>query len=156
MLVRTGKKFATKKTNYCKKLRCLTNKCAQIHKNIQDISHRVKKSTDIINEVYSLIYDKFDEIHNEIINSTTKKEDVFLELISTVEERGYILLEQLENTDSINISIKKDTKETINQAIEKIIKHKKLYKTEKNNALCRLSNKIGSDITLHVNSFIYK
>lgn len=154
MLLRTGKRIATMKPNYCKKLRYLTNKCSQIHNNIQDISHREKKSTYIVNQLYSLINDKFDEIHNEIIDSTTKKEDVFIELISTVEERGYQLLKQIENTHSISTSIKKKTKESINQVIEKIVKHKKIYKTEKNNVLCRLSNKIGSDITIHVNSYL--
>jgi hypothetical protein len=154
MLLRTGKKIATRETNYCKKLQYFIDKCNQINNNTHDSRHRIKKSTNIVNQVYSLIYDKFDEIHDEIMNSTVKKEDVFLKLISIVEERGYILLQQLEDTNSISITIKKKTTDTIKQAIEKIIKYKKIYKTEKNNTLCRLSNKIGSDTTIHVNSYL--
>jgi hypothetical protein len=154
MLLRTGKIITARETNYCKKLQYFIDKCNKIHNNNQDINQRVKKSTNIVNQVYSLIYDKFDEIHDEVINSTVKKEDTFLKLISTVEKRGYILLEQLENSPSISMTFKKKTKETIKQAIEKIIKYKKIYKTEKNNTLCRLSNKIGSDTTIHINSYL--
>lgn len=154
MLLRTGKIITARETNYCKRLQYLTKKCNLIHITNPDINQRVKKSTHIVNKVYSLINDNFDEIHDEIMNSTVKKEDVFLELISTVEERGYILLKQLENTHTINVDVKKNTKEIINKVIEKIVNHKKIYKTEKNNALCRLTNKIGSDITIHVNTYL--
>jgi hypothetical protein len=154
MLLRTGKIITARETNYCKKLQYFIDKCNQINNNTHDSRYRIKKSTNIVNQVYSLIYDKFDEIHDEVINSTVKKEDTFLKLISTVEKRGYILLEELENRPSISMTLKKKTEETIKQAIEKIIKYKKIYKTEKNNSLCRLSNKIGSDTTIHVNSYL--
>lgn len=154
MLLRTGKIITARETNYCKKLRYLTNKCNQINNNTHDSRDRERKSTYIVNQLYSLINDKFDEIHDEVINSSVKKEDVFLKFISTVQERGYMLIEQLENTHSIDMSIKKKTKEIINQVIEKIVKHKKIYKTEKNNTLCRLSNKIGSDTTIHINTYL--
>lgn len=38
--------------------------------------------------------------------------------------------------------------------LEKIKKYKKNYNTEKNNLLCRVSCKLGSDLTINISSYL--
>jgi hypothetical protein len=76
---------------------------------------------------------------------------MFLKLILVLERRGEIILEQIEYT---GIEGKRELKKNIVKTLKKIKNHKRIYQNEKNNALVRVSNKVGSDLTKYINLFI--
>lgn len=153
MKLRNGK-MLVKKDNYFEKLRYFSDMYKDVG-NAFSINYHNKRKIDVIYNIYSLLYDAFENIHHEFVRGGNKREDTFLNLIIVLERRGNMILqdialkivdEELPNLDLLQNIIKK--------TIVEIQKHKKLHKKEKNNLLCRLSCKIGSDLTLHVNSFL--
>jgi ribosome-binding protein aMBF1 (putative translation factor) len=104
----------------------------------------------VIEDIYTLVYNKFEAIRNEIVKSSLKKEELFTKLIQVLENRGHILIQQIERADIDRTSLKN----IIQKTIEKIYNYKKTHKIEKNNLLCRLSTKIGSDLAMHVNQYL--
>lgn len=151
MLLTHGKKLLKSTSNYFEKLRILTNMYINLNKD-HSISFILlqKRRAYIVSQIYSLLNDKFDEIHEEILNTCIKKEIIFINLISVLEKRGYVLLAEIEKSDIKRVTLKKNIK----KAIEKIIQYKKIYNIEKNNLLCRLSTKLGGDLSRYVDSFL--
>ena len=167
MKLRNGK-MLVKKDNYYERLRYFSD----MYNDVGDVfsaNYNLKKKIDIIYNIYSLLYDAFENIHHEFVRGANKREDSFLNLIIVLERRGNIILRDIKEPyvdifqdiqqDNIQYIEKKHTnlehlQNIVVNTIKKIQKHKKLHKNEKNNLLCRLSSKIGSDLTLHVNSFL--
>ena len=165
MKLRNGK-ILVKKDNYFEKLSYFSNMYNDVS-NVFSINYH--KRIDVIYNIYSLLYDAFENIHHEFVIGGNKREDSFLNLITVLERRGNIILRNIKEPyvdifqdiqqDNIQYIEKKHTniehlQNIVENTIKKIQKHKKLHKNEKNNLLCRLSCKIGSDLTLHVNSFL--
>jgi len=153
MKLRNGK-MLVKKDKYFEKLSYFSDMYNDVG-NVFSANYNLKKKIDVIYNIYSLLYDAFENIHHEFVRGGNKREDSFLNLITVLERRGNMIIqdivlknvdEEIPNLDLLQNIVKK--------TIVKIQKHKKLHKNEKNNLLCRLSCKIGSDLTLHVNSFL--
>jgi hypothetical protein len=153
MKLRNGK-ILVKKDNYFEKLSYFSDMYNDVG-NAFSINYHNKKKIEVIYNIYSLLYDAFENIHHEFVRGGNKREDSFLNLITVLERRGNMIIqdivlknvdEEIPNLDLLQNIVKK--------TIVKIQKHKKLHKNEKNNVLYRLSCKIGSDLTLHVNSFL--
>jgi len=152
MKLRNGK-MLVKKDNYFEKLSYFSDMLNDVG-NVFSANYNLKKKIDVIYNIYSLLYDAFENIHHEFVRRGNKREDSFLNLIIVLERRGNMILQDiaLKNVDEEpNLD---HLQNIIKNTIKKIQKHKKLHKKEKNNLLCRLSCKIGSHLTLHVNSFL--
>ena len=153
MKLRNGK-VLVKKDNYFEKLNYFSEMYNDVG-NVFSINYNNKKKIEVIYNIYSLLYDAFENIHHEFVMSASKREDSFINLIIVLERRGNMIIQDivLKNVDEEipNLDLLQNI---VEKTIVKIQKHKKLHKKEKNNVLCRLSCKIGSDLTLHVNSFL--
>lgn len=153
MKLRNGK-ILVKKDNYFEKLSYFSNMYNDVS-NSFSINYHNKKRIDVIYNIYSLLYDAFENIHHEFVIGANKREDSFLNLIIVLERRGNLILRDIVLQDiQQNDTNLEQLQNIIEKTIKKIQKHKKLYKKEKNNLLCRLSCKIGSHLTLYVNSFL--
>ena len=158
MRLRNGK-ILVKKDNYYERLKYFSdmyNSATNMHiqacveDNVYAMMSSLKRKIEGIYNIYSLLYDAFEQIHREYIRCANKKEESFINLITVLEKRGYIIIQDIEQ----NHNHLKDLKNIIEKTIQKIQKHVKLHKNEKNNLLCRLSCKLGSHLTLYVNSFL--
>jgi hypothetical protein len=159
MLLRNGKVvknprgyyyFENSQNGYFDKLRYFTNIYLNVHNSYLDNEHYDRQRAYIINAIYSLIYDKFEEIHNEILTSSSKKEVTFHNLINVLEKRGKILLNELE----LSVIKRTTLKKTIKKTLQKISDYKKKYETEKNNQLCLVSCKVGNDLIKYIASYL--
>jgi hypothetical protein len=153
MKLRNGK-MLVKKDNYYERLRYFSD----MYNDVGDVfsaNYNLKKKIEVIYNIYSLLYDAFENIHHEFVRGGNKREDSFLNLITVLERRGNMIIQDivLKNVDE-EIPNLEHLQNIVENTIKKIQKHKKLHKNEKNSLLCRLSCKIGSDLTLHVNSFL--
>jgi len=153
MKLRNGK-MLVKKDNYYERLRYFSD----MYNDVGDVfsaNYNLKKKIEVIYNIYSLLYDAFENIHHEFVRGGNKREDSFLNLITVLERRGNMIIQDivLKNVDE-EIPNLEHLQNIVENTIKKIQKHKKLHKNEKNNLLCRLSCKIGSDLTLHVKSFL--
>jgi hypothetical protein len=153
MKLRNGK-MLVKKDNYYERLRYFSDMHNDVC-NVFSANYNIKRKIDIIYNIYSLLYDAFENIHHEFVRGGNIREDSFLNLITVLERRGNMIIQDivLKNVDE-EIPNLEQLQNIIEKTIKKIQKHKKLYKKEKNNLLCRLSCKIGSHLTLYVNSFL--
>jgi hypothetical protein len=163
MKLRNGK-MLVKKDNYYERLKYFSDIYNDVS-NIYSMNYNRKKRIDVIYNIYSLLYDAFENIHREYVRSANKREDSFLNLIIVLERRGNIILRDIKEPyidifeDNILVIEKNPTnikhlENIVVKTIQKIQKHVKLHKKEKNNVLCRLSCKLGSHLTLYVNSFL--
>ena len=163
MKLRNGK-MLVKKDNYYERLKYFSDIYNDVS-NIYSMNYNRKKRIDAIYNIYSLLYDAFENIHREYVRSANKREDSFLNLIIVLERRGNIILRDIKEPyidifqDNILVVEKNTDKlehlqNIVEKTIQKIQKHIKLHKKEKNTVLCRLSCKLGSHLTLYVNSFL--
>ena len=167
MKLRNGK-MLVKKDKYFEKLSYFSDMYNDVG-NVFSANYNLKKKIDVIYNIYSLLYDAFENIHHEFVRGGNKREDTFLNLIIVLERRGNMILRDIKEhyvdifqdiqQDNIQFIEKKHTnidhlQNIIEKTIKKIQKHKKLHKKEKNNLLCRLSCKLSSDLTIYVNSFL--
>jgi len=161
MKLRNGK-MLVKKDNYFEKLRYFSDMYKDVG-NAFSINYHNKRKIDVIYNIYSLLYDAFENIHHEFVRGGNKREDTFLNLIIVLERRGNMILRDIKEhyvdifQDNILVIEQTHTdhlQNIIEKTIKKIQKHKKLHKKEKNNLLCRLSCKLSSDLTIYINSFL--
>jgi hypothetical protein len=151
MELRNGK-VINNEISYFKQLVFYTRIFTNINSNNRiDNLINLKQKASILNKLYLLINTKFYKIYDEFIQTHSKKEEMFLKLILVLERRGEIILEQIEYT---GIEGKRELKKNIVKTLKKIKNHKRIYQNEKNNALVRVSNKVGSDLTKYINLFI--
>jgi hypothetical protein len=153
MKLRNGK-MLVKKDNYYERLRYFSDMHNDVC-NVFSANYNIKRKIDVIYNIYSLLYDAFKNIHHEFVRGGNIREDSFLNLITVLERRGNMIIQDivLKNVDE-ELPNLEQLQNIVKKTIKKIQKHKKLYKKEKNNLLCRLSCKIGSHLTLYVNSFL--
>jgi hypothetical protein len=151
MELRNGK-VINNEISYFKQLVFYTRIFTNINSNNRiDNLINLKQKASILNKLYLLINTKFYKIYDEFIQTHSKKEEMFLKLILVLERRGEIILEQIEYT---GIEGKRELKKNIVKTLKKIKNHKRIYQNEKNNALVRVSNKVGSDLTKYIEHFI--
>lgn len=108
-----------------------------------------------LNLLYDIVYRDFYTIHHEIHLSNTHKEDSFIKLISTIAERGDVLISQiLEKQERGEIINAKTFIKNVLRTNEKIQKYIQKYNQEKNNMFCMLSSKIGVDVIPIINAYL--
>jgi hypothetical protein len=153
-MLRRSKRIAkstNEKDTVLKTLQRLTNINRYYSENGGNISNCIYN----LNLLYDIVYRDFYTIHHEIHLSNTHKEDSFIKLISTIAERGDVLISQiLEKQERGEIINAKTFIKNILRTNEKIQKYIQKYNEEKNNMFCILSSKIGVDIIPMINAYL--
>ena len=108
-----------------------------------------------LNVLYDIVYLDFYIIHYEIHSSVTHKEQAFIKLISTVAERGNVLISEILEKQQRGKTINAKTFiKNVLRTNEKIQKYIQKYNQEKNNVYCMLSSKIGVDVIPMINAYL--
>jgi hypothetical protein len=133
--------------SYCK-LRVMAD--TFIH-NIQTNGSK-KSRVYIINKLYSILYNEFYQIRDDIHNSHSKKEEFFISLIKIMAIRGNIILDELTKQDK---TFKTETlKKNIVLTLKKIEDYLGNHTKEKKETFLLLSSKIGVDLIPKINSYL--
>ncbi len=150
MKLRCGKIIDT--NNSLVQLKFYTDKFANLNSaiNLESYEEYLNRKAYLLNKIYLLWFKRFDEIHDSLIKKSIGKQDCFMQMINTVEKRGIFILQEIKEG---NIE-RKTLKKNIIITLDKIENYKKLYNKDKNNLLCRLSCKIGSDLTKNINTYL--
>jgi len=144
-------KSSSEHNNVLKTLQRLTNINRYYSENGGNISNCIYN----LNLLYDIVYRDFYTIHHEIHLSNTHKEDSFIKLISTIAERGNVLISQiLEKQQRGKIINAKTFIKNVLRTNEKIQKYIQKYNKEKNNVFCILSSKIGVDVIPMINAYL--
>jgi hypothetical protein len=117
--------------------------------NMDEIKQYENQKAVIVNKIYSLFFTKFNELHDECIQSPTG-EDAFIKLISSLQFSSKKVLRDIEESNKERKMLKKNVMRTL----EKIQNYKKTLQTDKNNLLCRVSCKVGSELTRNISSYL--
>ncbi len=153
-MLRRSKRIAkstNEKDTVLNTLQRLTNTNRYYSENGGNISNCIYN----LNLLYDIIYRDFYTIHHEIHLTNRHKEDSFIKLISTVAERGDVLISQiLEKQERGEIINAKTFIKTVLRTNEKIQKYIQKYNQEKNNIFCMLSSKIGVHVIPMINAYL--
>lgn len=112
------------------------------------------KKAAIVNKIYSLFSTKFHEIHTECVENFITKEDAFIMLIISLEKNSKVILKDIEDNIKLKGIERKNLKKNVMRALEKVKKYLKSYQTEKKNAWCRVSCKVGSDLAVSISNYL--
>lgn len=118
--------------------------------NLDELKQYENKKAVIVNKIYSLFFTKFNELHDECIQYYDTGEDAFIKLISSLQISSKKVLRDIEESDKERKTLKKN----IMRTLEKIKNYKKTLQTDKNNLLCRVSCKVGSELTRNISSYL--
>jgi len=148
---RIAKSSSNKKSKVLKTLGRLTSINMYHSKNNSSISNCIYN----LNLIYDIIYRDFYTIHHEIHLTNRHKEDSFIKLISTVAERGNVLISQILEKQQRGVTVNAKTFiKNVLRTNEKIQKYIQKYNQEKNNMFCMLSSKIGVDVIPMINAYL--
>lgn len=112
------------------------------------------KKAAVVNKIYSLFSKKFDELHSECIENFINREDAFIKLISSLEINSKVILKDIEENSKDKGVKRKLLKNNVMKAVENAKNHIKTLQTDKNNLLCRVSCKVGSDLAINISSYL--
>jgi len=144
-------KSSNEKKTVLKSLQRLTS----INRYYSDNGGSISNCIYNLNLLYDIIYRDFYTIHHEIHSNDRRKEDAFIKLISTVAERGNVLISQILEKQQRGKAINSKTFiKTVLRTNEKIQKYIQKYNQEKNNVFCMLSSKIGVDVIPMINAYL--
>jgi hypothetical protein len=148
---RIAKSSSSEKDTVLKTLGRLTS----INRYYSDNGGSISNCIYNLNLLYDIIYRDFYTIHHEIHLTNRHKEDSFIKLISTVAERGNVLISQiLEKQQRGKAMNAKTFIKNVLRTNEKIQKYIQTYNQEKNNVYCMLSSKIGVDVIPMINAYL--
>jgi hypothetical protein len=132
----------------CKEIEYLTNE-VKIFKT-KTTQERIK----ILNQYYIFTYLNFYGLRHYMHNTTNGKENSFIIHIKTLEEKGFIFLDQIRELDNGHFKLVKALKQNIVKTCKKIRKYIDTYNNDKKEAYILLSCRIGFDLMKHIKSYL--